>query len=52
MTSKAVIQNMNGRAAAAADRRLIRRGRLLWLISFVVFTAANVLQARTDAAFR
>jgi hypothetical protein len=49
-----VIKNMKRRAASAAglDRRLIRRGIALLVVSFMTFSAAVTLQARTDAAFR
>ena len=49
-----VIRNMKQRAAAAVgdDKRQVRRGRWLLALSFLVFTAAVVLQARTDTAFR
>jgi hypothetical protein len=48
-----VIATMKQRAAAAVgdDRRIIARGRWMLLLSFLVFTFAIVIQARTDAAF-
>jgi hypothetical protein len=49
-----VIKNMKRRAAqtAGTDRRFVRRGIFLLLASFLIFTAAVVLQTQTDAAFR
>ena len=49
-----VIRRLKGRIALAAgtDRRLICRGVVLLVVSFGIFTAAVVLQARTDEVFR
>ena len=49
-----VIQQFRQRAAQSAgrDRRLVRRGIALLVLSFLTFTAAVVVQASTDAAFR
>lgn len=48
------IQQLKLRIArtAGTDRRLIRRGVFLLVISFLTFTGAVVVQVRTDASVR